>query len=185
MNTRFNTTSAVSLPEVINAKGNNLIGLEVGVWYGNNMGYLLDNCPNIAHLYGIDPYREYQDWNRFINEDMMQQAIDHATKVLSNFPDTRTSLLRVTSDQFADILRKSGINGDWLDFVFIDGDHSYESCLNDLNIWYDYVKPGGIFSGHDYTLPGVNKAIQEFRKAKNIKGFFKVIPNDVWYWIKD
>ena len=71
------------------------------------------------------------------------------------------------------------------DFIFIDGDHSYERCYEDLNLWYDRIRPGGLFSGHDFSLPGVNKALLQFRTERNIKGFFKVIPNDVWFWIKD
>jgi hypothetical protein len=58
-------------------------------------------------------------------------------------------------------------------------------CYQDLNLYYDVVKRGGIFSGHDFSLPGVNLALAKFRKENNIEGNFKVIPNDVWYWIKD
>ena len=72
-----------------------------------------------------------------------------------------------------------------LDFIFIDGDHSYERCYEDLNLWYNKVRPGGIFAGHDFSLPGVNKALHQFRTENNIKGFFKVQKYDVWYWIKD
>jgi predicted O-methyltransferase YrrM len=113
---------------------------------------------------------------------MMQQAMKSAVDVISNFPPERCALLRTTSRHFAEVIDSSDKQ---LDFIFIDGDHSYERCYEDLNLWYDLVRPNGLFSGHDYSLPGVNKAIADFRKSRNIKGFFKVIPNDVWYWIKD
>lgn len=183
MNFRFETTSAVELPAVINTLGPQLKGLELGVWYGFNMGYLLDNCPNIRELHGIDPYKEYKDWNRYIDQAAMDAAYDSAVSILNNFQDRKWCLWRSTSEQVAAIARIHQLND--LDFIFIDGDHSFDNCYKDLNLWYENVKPGGLFSGHDFTLPGVNEALLKFRKERNIKGFFKVIPNDVWYWIKE
>lgn len=163
--------------------GPGLKGLEIGVWYGQNMGHLLDNCPNIEFLCGVDPYEPYQDWNRYIDEEMMDSAKKAAVEVLLNFPVERCTLIQGTSENFHTSF--NSVPGNKLDFIFIDGDHSYESCYKDLNLWYDSVRSGGLFSGHDFSLPGVNKALAQFRKERNIKGFFKVIPNDVWYWIKD
>lgn len=179
-NNRFNSTSAVDLPDIINSMGPNLLGVELGVWFGNNMCYLLDNCPNIAVLQGIDPYKPYQDWNRYIGEDLINQAKNTAFDNLNNFPKNKWLLTVSESVVVSNFHDTSSI-----DFIFIDGDHSYEMCYKDLNLWYDKVKSGGLFSGHDFSLPGVNKALLQFRQEKNINGFFKVIRNDVWYWIKD
>ena len=62
-----------------------------------------------------------------------------------------------------------------MDFVYIDARHDYESVLEDLNAWFDKVKPGGIFAGHDYVdsmLPqgdfGVKSAVDEFFAEKGI-----------------
>lgn len=50
-----------------------------------------------------------------------------------------------------------------LDFVFIDGDHSYQSVCDDIFAWQSRVKPGGVLAGHDYTdnWPGVQAAVNE------------------------
>lgn len=51
-----------------------------------------------------------------------------------------------------------------LDLVFIDGDHSYEGCLADLNDVAPLVKPGGRIIGHDfasYSVPVMN-AVRDF-----------------------
>lgn len=177
MSLNYKTTSAVELSNIINKLGPKVTGLELGVWYGTNMGHLLEECPNIKMLYGVDPYRPYQDWNRYIDESMMKAAQDSALSIVSNFPD-RAMVLKMTSAEARSKIRT-------LDFIFIDGDHSFERCYEDLNLWYDSVRPGGLFAGHDFTLPGVNKALHQFRKEKQIKGFFKVQRYDVWYWIKD
>lgn len=179
MSINFNTTSAIRLPEEILKLGDNVTGLELGVWTGHNMGHLLEECSNIKMLYGVDPYLPYKDWNRYISKDIINNAYKTAINNLNQFKDR--SLLIIESSENVALNYKLPI----LDFIFIDGDHSFEMCFKDLNLWYSKVKSGGLFSGHDFSLPGVNQAILKFRIENNIKGFFKVIPNDVWFWIKD
>jgi len=179
MSTNYKTTSAVQLQNIIKEMGSNLTGVELGVWFGYNCGHLLEECPNISMLYGIDPYLEYQDWNRYLDNNIMKQARESANTIFNKF-DSKARLIEYKSEEAVEGFVKGG-----LDFIFIDGDHSYEMCYKDLNLWYSKVKSGGLFSGHDFSLPGVNKALLQFRTEQNIKGFFKVIPNDVWYWIKD
>jgi hypothetical protein len=49
-----------------------------------------------------------------------------------------------------------------LDFVFIDAEHAYESCRDDIRAWWRKVKPGGTIAGHDVFYPSVNQAVTEF-----------------------
>ena len=130
-------------------------------------------------MYGIDPYLPYQDWNRFITETDIKQIRNEAFNNLRVFKN-RFELYEMDASSAVKKFKDST-----LDFIFIDGDHSFEKCFEDLNNYYSKVKKGGLFSGHDFTLMGVNTALKKFRTENNIKGNFKVIPNDVWYWIKD
>jgi predicted O-methyltransferase YrrM len=55
----------------------------------------------------------------------------------------------------------------YFDWVFVDGDHSYEYVKKDLELYYPKVKPGGIIAGDDYwwsPFEGfpIRKAVQEF-----------------------
>jgi predicted O-methyltransferase YrrM len=54
-----------------------------------------------------------------------------------------------------------------IDFVFIDGDHSYEACQADIAAWAPYVKRGGTIAFHDFgsRADGVTRAIFEEIKA--------------------
>jgi predicted O-methyltransferase YrrM/lysophospholipase L1-like esterase len=61
---------------------------------------------------------------------------------------------------------------DNLDLVFIDGSHTYEAVLKDLEHWYPRLSPTGIISGHDYlplSWPGVIKAVDEFATKNQLK----------------
>jgi predicted O-methyltransferase YrrM len=55
------------------------------------------------------------------------------------------------------------LNGELLDILFIDGDHSYNGLINDFNIYSKYVKEGGYIVFDDYNdiqhSPEVKKAV--------------------------
>ena len=70
------------------------------------------------------------------------------------------------------------------DFVWLDGDHSYENVKEELIRFYDILTPGGMIAGHDYRheyYPGVKKAVDEFCSERGItvKGGFS------FYFTKD
>jgi len=58
-----------------------------------------------------------------------------------------------------------------IDWVFIDGDHSYEGVKADIEAWWPKVRLGGLFSGHDYGKPrmGVRRAVTEFALVKGLR----------------
>lgn len=43
-----------------------------------------------------------------------------------------------------------------IDFLFIDGDHSYEGVLRDFNLWGPKVKKDGIIAFHDIVGADIN-----------------------------
>jgi predicted O-methyltransferase YrrM len=51
-----------------------------------------------------------------------------------------------------------------VDMVFIDGDHRYQGCLDDLRNWYDLLRPNGHLVLHDCYLGkhGVQDAVADF-----------------------
>lgn len=159
----------------INAK----VGIEIGVDEGLTSRYFLSQLPDLK-LFGVDPYREYVDWNgNNLDQSGRNHTLDIATKRLEKFGD-RFNLIRKTSDEavesFAD---------DYFDFTFIDGLHEYNQLLKDCANYFPKVKRGGVFAGHDYTtIAGVKKAVDEF--ARTVKATPIHLPEkDVWYWIKD
>ncbi|MEO7412959.1 MAG: class I SAM-dependent methyltransferase [Opitutaceae bacterium] len=54
-----------------------------------------------------------------------------------------------------------------IDFLFIDADHSYDACKDDIAAWAQFVKPGGVIAFHDFgsRADGVTRAIFEGIKA--------------------
>lgn len=72
----------------------------------------------------------------------------------------RIRLLPVESTQWAAAIGQDYHPG----FVYIDGDHRYESVRADLAAWWPQVAAGGILAGHDYMPEhtGVRQAVDEF-----------------------
>ena len=91
-----------------------------------------------------------------------------------------------------------------LDFVFIDGNHSFEYATEDIAQWSKKVKPGGIVAGHDYwnsidikkywvkienetdrrKLCQVKYVVDAWTKANDIKPWFTIDKGLSWFWVK-
>jgi hypothetical protein len=165
----------VHIPELL-PKLQNPEGIEIGMLEGLTTEYLLRSIPNLR-LHGIDPYKFYKDWDgtRVHGTDANYQAMLARTKEYPNFFH-----YSMTSDEAVD-----SFPAESMDFVFIDGDHTYHQVRRDMENYYGKVKPGGLFCGHDYTqIRGVNMAVKGFAEklGKTIKHF---PDQDMWYWYKD
>ena len=61
-----------------------------------------------------------------------------------------------------------------LDFVFVDGDHSYQGLANDWNIVKECVSMGGIVCLHDTLIP----PLEPYRKFGSTEYFEDIVRND-------
>lgn len=171
-------TSSPGLIPYIEKLGDNLIGCELGVCRGYNLRYLLDRLPNVAVSYAIDPWLPYQDWCGMMTAQIVNGWKAIAYKMLDPLSD-RVYIMEKTSEDAA-----KEILDDILDYIFIDGDHSYEASLRDCQLYWPKVKVGGIFAGHDWQLPEVESAVTEFRKQFNITTEIQFTESNVWFWYK-
>jgi hypothetical protein len=132
------------------------VGVEIGVHRGHYSEVLL-TYSQLSLLYSIDPWAVNYTKLKWLN---MSQETCHRETVarLRRFGD-RSHILRFPSLQAARLFDDHS-----LDFVFVDGDHSYKAIKFDLALWGPKVKQGGIFAGHDYDpkFPGVIKAVTEY-----------------------
>lgn len=171
--------AGLGLVEVIkNLNKDKLVGLEIGCSLGHTTMHLLSNFSDLK-LYGIDPYIAYVDWNGGIStNDDHEEWLKIFNKNIEPHKD-RHHLYRDLSDNIVDQFEDNS-----LDFIFIDGLHTYEQVLKDCRNYYSKVKNGGLFSGHDYRVIGaVNKAVNEFSSEVNINQIYET-QVDVWYWFK-
>lgn len=124
-------------------------GVEIGVFRGNSSTVFLDHC---AHMHFIDPCVEYDDY---------------PDKGWACQEKPFLKLLEPYAGRFTFIKGFSGaVSGQipMVDFVFLDGNHSYKYVMGDCELYWPKIKPGGFLCGHDYNAghPGVNQAVDEF-----------------------
>jgi predicted O-methyltransferase YrrM len=67
-----------------------------------------------------------------------------------------------------------------IDLLFLDGDHSYEGCRADAEVWLSRVRPGGILVMHDYGwAEGVQRVVREIVRSKETERGH-VLQNTYW-----
>lgn len=153
-------------------------GAEVGVAFGGHSEAILKNT-KIDKLYGVDPYKHDKSYQDAMN--LPQKEFDE----LYRFTVSRLSPF----GQRYQHIRKPSVEAaleapDCLDFIYLDGDHSYKGVFDDLCAWFSKIREGGIIGGHDYdhiTHPGVKKAVDEFFRRFGWK--INVEGQGVW-WVK-
>jgi len=133
--------------------GRPLVGAEIGVYLGETAEYSLRNL-NLKEYVMIDPYAPYGDMAR--NQEEWDQLFEYMRSFFLN--RSNVNIVRRTSEKAAALYQDN-----YFDFVYIDGDHSYEAVEKDLNMWYNKVKSGGVLCGHDLNnLNGVMEAVTDF-----------------------
>jgi hypothetical protein len=170
----------------------NTIGAEIGVWEGTTSQRFLNR--NVSKLYLVDPWAvegykpaldaadETFNYEKYINRykgmvgsanpNDFQKYYDEVYKRVSRKfkNDKRVEICRMLSTNWFETY-----SGEKLDWIYIDGDHSYTGVINDLRNAIKVVKKGGLIIGDDYKWHseedkgGVKKAVKEFIAEQNLK----------------
>jgi hypothetical protein len=141
-------------------------GAEIGVFAADLSSRLLAQRPDLT-LKMVDPWAVYDnnpdsdDFHSSLSQ-FQQDCYAEMARVMSSFAGHRAEIIRLKSLEAAQLVPDGS-----LDFVFIDADHSYESCKADIIAWYPKVRDGGFIGGHDYENHGfsfgkeVKRAVDE------------------------
>lgn len=167
-------------------------GVEVGTFAGIFAERILQRT-TIKKLFCVDPYISYDAYIDLMNNLDLSQVFATAQQRLAPY-GSRHEFTRQTSVDAA-----TAHANDSLDFVYIDGNHSYNYVLADLEAWWPKVKAGGMLIGDDAydaldnparnadgdvpiywdtnnpTLPsmyGVTKAFVDFANSRSINVVF-------------
>jgi hypothetical protein len=162
------------------------VGVEIGVYKGALSYRLLASNPRLF-LFMVDPWApthsaeykatgdEIAEFGQSDHDDTMRQAMEAVSPYQGQF-----EVIRGTSEDAVKRF-KDGM----LDFVFIDGDHSYRGCSLDIALWWPKLKAGGLMSGHDFRTDkdyGVIKAVKEFAGREKRK--VRLGGNYTWFATK-
>ena len=165
--------------------GKGRICAEIGVWKGDFSQQIVDRCrPKELHL--IDPWifspqfpeRWYGGASAQNQTDMDEIMLSVANRFAAH------GVVKIYRGKSVEIAGQ--FPNSYFDWVYIDGDHSYEMVLEDLRIWSKKVKLGGFIGLDDYEWRdengrlSVREAINTFlagskvRDAMPIRGQFLI-----------
>jgi hypothetical protein len=129
-------------------KGNNFKCIEIGSHIGESAN-IISSFPFVKKLYCIDIYS-----NQLIEDRLKHKIIENKIEIIC-----------LSSEEFSKKVKNHSI-----DMIYIDGDHSYSSVLNDFFCWIRKIKFNGFICGHDYSdsHKEVKKAVNKFMTAYNL-----------------
>lgn len=138
--------------------------VEVGSWRGRSacfLGVEIHNSGKEIRLDCVDTWNgseEHVGYDILENDGLYKEFISNIDPIAHIINPIRMESLKAV-DLYAD---------ESLDMVFLDASHKYEDIKADIEAWFPKVKPGGIFSGHDYpTWTQVVRAVDEFFPGRN------------------
>lgn len=142
-------------------------GVEIGVaegWYSREIMKL----GQVEQMWGVDPYRPHQGYRDYTRDKTFMKLITKAYKRLGKYPNY--TFIEAYS---LDAAKRFDDNS--LDWVYIDGDHSYEAVRDDIQAWLPKLKVGGLLAGDDYIkndrdkrFYDVIRAVDEFTKENRL-----------------
>lgn len=143
-------------------------GVEVGTDHGKYAEQLCAGIPGL-YLSCIDPWVAYTEGDKVHTQDEVDEIYGEAKRRLSPY---ECVLHRMISMDAVELFSDNS-----LDFVFIDGNHSYSYVLEDITEWTKKVKPGGIVAGHDFCEDKINgygvvEAVTKYVNDNNISPLF-------------
>ena len=152
----------------------NAICAEIGVWEGEfSQEILVKLTPK--KLYLIDPWK-------FMPEYKERWYGGGIAKSQADMDGIYKSVKKLFADRKHVILKRKpsskavrDFRNNYFDWVYIDGNHSYDHVKEDLELYLPKIKKGGYLAGDDYLSPWgllnnyeVKRAVDNFARENNV-----------------
>jgi glycosyltransferase involved in cell wall biosynthesis/predicted O-methyltransferase YrrM len=144
----------------VEQSSNESIIVEIGSFFGKSTNYLLEKVKKSKkniNVVAIDTFQGSEN-EQYHLDIVSQYDGDIYQPFTENVDIERLTILKEKSE---DACKYFG-NGT-IDFLMIDGDHSYDGVTNDISNYFYKVKPGGYISGDDYNVfDSTTKAVNDY-----------------------
>jgi cephalosporin hydroxylase len=143
--------------------------IEIGSFYGATLWYWITGSKNIQRVTSVDYPIGPADgrYNEMIQSRAQWSGWAEESRVCL-YDIQGDSHARATVERVAQIYPDNDV-----DFLFIDGDHSYRGVRADYLNYSQFVRPGGLIVFHDIIgLPDVSKFWRELKSASRCMEIF-------------
>jgi hypothetical protein len=161
-------------------------GVELGVFDGTTLFYLLDHCPDLS-MVGVDLWGttirhptapvaaekckcEYCNATRDKRRSVPAEGVE-ASVMKRALLEPRATIIKGNTAESA------GLVVGEVDFVFVDAGHDTNSVILDIQAWSRKIKPGGRLIGHDINMKTVRDAVYSLF----LPGEIKTEDDHVWW----
>lgn len=140
----------------------NMTMVEIGCYQGESTQIW---CENFKKVFAIDPWVSGKgyDENDYASKEM-KNAVETTFDSLLKKYDNLEKIKNFSYEVFGQFEDES------LDFVYIDGEHTYDGVNKDIELYLPKIKKGGYIAGHDYKpkWQGVMGAVNDAFKSPDI-----------------
>jgi predicted O-methyltransferase YrrM len=128
--------------------------VEIGSYAGQSTELFSKHFKNVI---AIDPFINDYDPNDITCEFMPLESVFVKFTELINKLDNVSHIRMISDDAIKQLLETQ------VDFVYIDGLHTYDQVSKDIDNYLKIIKPNGSIGGHDYhtVYQGVINAVTE------------------------
>lgn len=140
---------------------------EIGVLKGDYANLI--SLQSISKLYLIDPWISIPDiphrWHAVPQEEMD----NYKSEVIDRFRDNdKIEIIEKYSAAAVPDFEDYS-----LDWIYLDANHSYDFVKEDLQNWWNKLKPGGFFCGNAYINTPIAKNVLDFGVIPAIDNFLE------------
>ena len=169
--------------KMVKSASNGSVFVELGCLFGKSTAYMAVEILNSGKdiyfdVVDIFNFRKVPDLKQFISDLKKDLVFDDEFFDLfkQNIKPAETAIRYIWKMDTVDAAM--GYADESVDFVFIDGNHTYENIRADITAWLPKVASGGVLAGHDIGINGVKKAVDELLDWQKVSA-------SCWYYRKD
>ncbi|MFT3908087.1 MAG: class I SAM-dependent methyltransferase [Ferruginibacter sp.] len=133
--------------------------LEIGTYMGVSASIIAKSLVEGGVVYCVDPYTGLDVCQEIAERELKRNKVFEKTKLFKGFSSDEAIIKQIPTD---------------LDFILVDGDHSYEGLKNDWKIVSERLVSNGIVCLHDTITPEK----EPWRNFGSVEYFNKIIMND-------
>ena len=152
-----------------------MTGAEIGVLKGQWSELMCKTIPGLK-MSCVDNWTCWEDQQSYWNQDRLNEYEKITREKLGKYDCEIIKMWSMDAVRFCP--------DESLDFVFIDGNHSFQFVTNDIAEWSRKVRIGGIVAGHDYiSLRGDNGLVIHVKDVvRSWTYLYKIHP---WFIMRD
>ncbi len=133
--------------------------VEIGVWKGRGTACMAEfACGKVwavDHFMGSDDERDTNHTQARDDRDGLIAEVE--TNLRPWLDDGTVELVKLPSVEAAEALKEHGP----FHFVWLDGTHTTEALMADIDAWKPLIAKGGLLSGHDASWESVQAALND------------------------